>query len=96
MREAFVASLVWEGTQGGGLYADDIGLIFAAQKLTMPEYLKLIKMPYRDMRIVRCCRAFVFPAVEITMKSGEVHELIVFERRRILQILKSKNVLIVK
>ena len=96
MKEAFYASLVWEGAQGGGLYADDMGLIFKAQKLTMPEHLKHIRMPYSEIRTARCSRSFVFPAIEITMKSGEEHKIIVFNRRRLLQILDSKKVLTVR
>lgn len=96
MKEAFLASLVWEGAQGGGLYAYDEGLIFKAQKLTMPEHLKHIKMPYQDIRTARCFRSFVFPAIEITMKSGSEYKIIVFERKRLLQILDAKNVFTIR
>ena len=96
MKEAFLASLVREGAQGGGLYAYDEGLVFKAQKLTMPEHLKHIKIPYDDIRTARCVRSFVFPAIELTMKGGAEYKIIVFERRRLLQILDVKNVLTIR
>ena len=96
MKEAFLSSLVWEGAQGGGLYAYDEGLVFKAQKLTMPEHLKHIKIPYIDIRTVRCFRSLVFPAIEVSMKNGSEYRFIVFERKRILQILGAKSVFTVR
>lgn len=58
-----MASLVWKDAQDGGLFAYDEGLVFKAQKLTMSEHLKHIKMPYHDIRTARCFRSFVFTAI---------------------------------
>ena len=92
MREAFAASLCWYGAQGGGLYADDIGLIFRAQKLTLPDDLKKIGMPYADIKIAARCRSFIFPAVNIILEGGREYKFIVFDRKRLMKILDEKIV----
>ena len=90
MRKAFVASLCWYGAQGGGLYADDRGLVFRTQKLTLPDELKNIRMPYSDIKAAVSCRSFVFPAVSILLESGREYKFIVFDRKRLLRILSGK------
>ncbi len=92
MKKAFYASLCWEGAQGGGLYADDKGIIFRAQKLTLPEKLKHIKMPYSAIKQVLASRALVFPAVIVSLKNGEEYKFIVFNRETLFKILKSKKI----
>lgn len=92
MREAFAASLCWYGAQGGGLYADDIGLIFRAQKLTLPDDMKKIGMPYSDIKMVLRCRSFVFPAVNILLEGGREYKFIVFDRKRFIKIMEIKKV----
>ncbi len=49
--QCFMASLCWYGAQGGALKADNRGVIFAAQKLTLPDNLKKIKMPYSSIKL---------------------------------------------
>ena len=92
MREAFAASLCRYGAQGGGLYADDIGLVFRAQKLTLPDNLKKIAMAYSDIKLAARCRSFVFPAVSILLESGVEYKFIVFDRKRLLKMLGYKKV----
>lgn len=92
MREAFMASLCWYGVHGGGLYADDNGLVYRAQKLTLPEELKKIAIAYSDIKSVSRCRFFVFPAVKIMLGSGRGYKFIVFGRRRLLKVLTDKKI----
>ena len=92
MREAFAASLCWYGAQGGGLYADDKGLVFRAQKLTLPDDLKKITMAYFDIKTAVRCRSFVFPAVNILLEGGREYKFIVFSRKRLMKILGDKKV----
>ena len=92
MREAFAASLCWYGAQGGGLYADDSGLVFRAQKLTLPDDLKKIGMAYSEIKTAEHCRSFMFPAVNILLDDGREYKFIVFGRKRLLKILGDKNV----
>ena len=92
MREAFAASLCWYGAQGGGLYADDKGLVFRAQKLTLPDDLKKIGMAYSDIKSAARCRSLVFPAVNILLEGGGEYKFIVFGRKKLLKILNDKNV----
>lgn len=92
MREAFMASLCWYGAHGGGLYADDCGLVFRAQKLTLPDDLKRIAIAYSDIKLAARCRSFVFPAVNILLESGSEYKFIVFGRKKLFKILDSKNV----
>ena len=93
MKEAFAASLCWYGAQGGGLFADDIGLIFRAQKLTLSDDLKKIGMPYSDIKAAARCRSFVFRAVNLRLENGSEYKFIVFGRKRLLKILGDKNVM---
>ena len=92
MRESFAASLCWYGAQGGGLYADDSGLVFRTQKLTLPDDLKRIAMAYSDIKLAARCLAFVFPAVNILLESGREYKFIVFGRKKLFKILDDKNV----
>ncbi len=96
MRKAFYASLCWEGAQGGGLYADDTGLVFRARKLTIPDKLKCIKMPYSEIKTANACRALIFPAVTISLTNGVKYKIIVFNRKTLFAILRSKNVVTAK
>ena len=92
MREAFAASLCWYGAQGGGLYADDKGLVFRAQKLTLPDDLKKFGFAYSEIKSASRCRAFVFPAVNILLENGEKYKFIVFDRKRLMKILDDMKV----
>ena len=92
----FMASLCWYGAQGGALKADDRGVIFAAQKLTLPDKLKKIKMPYNSIKLAVCRCALGFPAVEITLDSGAEYKFIVFGRERLLRILECHRVMVVR
>ena len=92
MRESFAASLCWYGAQGGGLYADDSGLVFRAQKLTLPDDLKKIAMAYSDIKVAARCRSFVFPAVNILLEGGVGYKFIIFGRKKLFKILDNKKV----
>lgn len=91
-----MASLCWYGAQGGALKADDRGVIFAAQKLTLPDKLKKIKMPYNSIKLAVCRCALGFPAVEFTLGRGEAYKFIVFGRERLLRILECHGVCVVR
>ena len=92
MKEVFAASLCWYGAQGGGLYADDSGIVFRTQKLSMPDDLKKIAIAYSDIKLAARCRSFVFPAVNILLENGKEYKFIVFGRKRLIKILHDKNV----
>lgn len=94
MRTSFYASYCWYGLQGGALKADDRGLIFRMQKLTVPEHLKKILMPYEEIALVKCCREGLFPAVELYLGDGSTHRIVVFGRRRLISLLREKGVLV--
>ena len=95
-KQCFMASLCWYGAQGGALGADDKGLIFKAQKLTLPDHLKKIGMPYNKIILAVCRGALGFPAVEITLGGGEEYKFIVFGRERLLRILECHGVRVVR
>lgn len=95
-KQCFMASLCWYGVQGGALKADDRGVIFAAQKLTLPDKLKKIKMPYNSIKLAVCRCALGFPAVEFTLGCGEEYKFIVFGRERLLRILECHGVRVVR
>lgn len=92
MRVAFAASLCWYGAHGGGLYADDTGLVYRAQKLTLPEELKKLAIAYSDINAVTRCRSFILPAVTFKLCNGKEYKFIVFRRKRLLKILYNNNV----
>lgn len=96
MKTAFFASYCWYGLQGGALKADDRGLIFRMDKLSVPEHLKKILMPYDEIAMVKCCRAGLFPAVEIYLGDGDSHKIAVFNRSRLLALLTQHGVLVEK
>lgn len=95
-KQCFMASLCWYGAQGGALKADDRGVIFAAQKLTLPDNLKKIKMPYSSIKLAVCRCALGFPAVEITLGGGKEYKFIVFGRERFLKILECHGVRVLR
>lgn len=91
MKKVFVASLCYMGAQGGGILLSDDSMIFKTQKLTLAEDYKKIQIDYRDIRQIRKDRSlFVFPAVVITKKNGMIYKFIIFNRKRFLQMLRSR------
>lgn len=95
-KQCFMASLCRYGVQGGALKADDRGVVFAAQKPTLPDHLKKIRMPYDGIRLAVSRCALGFPAVEITLAGGTEYKFVVFGRERLLRILKRHGVRVVR
>lgn len=92
MKTSFYAGYCWYGLKGGVLKADDRGLIFRAGNSSVPDHLKKILMPYDEIALVKCCREGIFPAVEIYLGDGDSHRIVVFNRGRLISLLRRKNV----
>ncbi|MBR4446202.1 MAG: hypothetical protein IKS37_09960 [Solobacterium sp.] len=87
MKQYFSASLCEEGILGGAIIADDIGITYRTNKITIPDRLKKIEMHYEDIAVMVQKYVLCFPAVTITLRNGEMHTFIVFRRRTFCELL---------
>lgn len=91
MKRNFCASLCYMGAHGGEIQVNEKGIFYKAQKLTLPEQYKKIKMLYSDIKNIQCSAAlFVFPAVIIECKNNIRYKFIVFHRKKFLKMVAGK------
>lgn len=83
-----MASLCSGGILGGAIFLEDSEMIFRTEKLTVPDDVRCMKIPYCDITGVFSERVFGFPAVEIFF-AGKKVKFIVFLRKSFLSDLKS-------
>jgi hypothetical protein len=85
-----MVSLCREGVLGGGIVADDEGLVYQTGKTTVSPRLKRIEMKYDNIQSYSRSRVFCFPLVSITMKDGECYKFIVFSPSAFCSLLDSR------
>ena len=82
MKGYFLASLCREGILGGAILADDAGITFRTNKLTVPPRLKNLRLDYRDIQSFSKKWVLCFPVFTLRLREGEVFRFIVFAPRR--------------
>lgn len=91
MKRYFVVSLVQGGLLGGGLTADDQQLCYHTGKLTVPDHIRRMPMPYQDIAAADAGWLLILPTVTLTMQDGQIRRLMVFRRKKLLKIIAEKN-----
>ncbi len=93
MEENYCASICYQGIQGGAIKLTKEYFIFRSQKLTMPEELKNIKIPYSDIKGLSCIREFfVFPIIRLDLSNGGAYSFWVLNRKRFIGSLQKRGV----
>ncbi len=87
MKYIYNASLCKNGILGGLLYLKDEEIVFCTNKLTVPEYIRRLHIPYGE--ILGICKAPCY-TVLISMENGEIYRFLVFARNSFLQRIESK------
>jgi hypothetical protein len=89
MKRAFYGSICHNGSQGGAIILDDIGINFKCQKITIEEEYKNMQLKYDKISTIQLCRSIlIFPGVQIYMKNGEQYKFIIFNRKKFVQLLE--------
>ncbi len=86
-KDVYHVSLCKNGILGGLLYLKDEEMVYCTNKLTVPENIRRLHMPYRE--ILEITRAPYHTAV-VSMKNGETYRFLVFGRKGFLQKIYTK------
>ncbi len=92
MSKYFVVSLVKGGILGGGLVADAEKLTYCTNKLTVPDQLRRLELPFARMERAEPGWLLCFPTVTLHLDGNESWRLIVFSRQRLLRLLAEAGV----
>jgi hypothetical protein len=96
MKKWFSASLCYEGAHGGAIITDEEDVVYKTQVQVLPDEYKYIKIPYSDIQnVYRNYSLLIFPSVTINLKNGSKYKFIIFNRKRFLYIMNSRNVKII-
>lgn len=88
MNKVFVASLVRNGVLGGSLTVDDSAVTYKTRKLTVPEKLRNLRIPFGDIASFETSVAKTI----LHLKSGESYTFIVFGNGKFADLLSEKRV----
>ena len=91
MKKTFSVSLCYQGAHGGGLLVTEDFIIFKTQTMQLPKEMQFIQIAYNDIEnITNCSSLFVFPSINIKLKSGLIYKFIVFNRKNCLRIINER------
>lgn len=86
LSDVYNVSLCKNGVLGGLLYVKERELLYRTNKLTVPEEIRSLHMPYEAISSVEKAS---FHTVLIAMKNGEAFRFLVFSREKFLKRVKS-------
>ena len=82
--KSFICSLCHNGILGGCLYLDNQSLTYKTNKLTVdPKYKNLI-LPIQEIKEISW-EWIIFPIATVSMRNGEHHKFIVFNKSRFVK-----------
>lgn len=84
MKDAFMASFFHEGILGGAIYLQRDKVLYRTDKLQLEPRYRNLEMPYNRIAEIKTGRAFCFPTVTFTMKSGSSYRFLIFNRKKFL------------
>lgn len=87
-KDVYNVSLCKNGILGGLLYLKDAEMIYCTNKLTVPERIRRLHIPYNEISEIR--KASLHTAI-ITMKNNETYKFFVFSRKNFLQKIDTKK-----
>ena len=66
-------------------------IIFKTQTMQLPKEMQFIQIAYNDIEnITNCSSLFVFPSINIKLKSGLIYKFIIFSRKNCLRIINER------
>ena len=74
MKKMFVASLCKNGILGGALYVDFASVTYRTGKLTVPDRLRNLVMPFSEIDSVSDSRMLGLPTITIHLKNREEYQ----------------------
>lgn len=84
-KEAFYASLCYQGIRGGAIYVDADSVVYKNQTLTIPEAYKNIVMPIKDIDKIEKGWLLFLPTVAIYLKNQKGFKFVIFDRKKFLE-----------
>ena len=79
------ASIICSGVHGGAIKMLDDSFMFRAQKITIPQEVKNLKIMYNKIASIHYKRKFIlFPVIEIELKNQKRYKFIVFNHKYFL------------
>lgn len=90
MKKYFIASLIRNGILGGGLIIDDEYLSFKTGKLTVPDEIRNLKIPFENISSVSSGLYLFLPMVTVLLKDGTHYRFIVTDRKNFIKRLKAR------
>ena len=91
MKHMFIVSLCYSGFIGGGISANEEGLIYKTGKVTLIDGLRKIVMNYADIDTISDDKYLHFPVYKITMKDGSSYRFLVFNRKKFRKLAEEKG-----
>ncbi|MBQ6755863.1 MAG: hypothetical protein IJP43_02790 [Oscillospiraceae bacterium] len=88
MNKVFIASLVRNGVLGGSLTVDDSAVTYRTGKLTVPEKLRNLRIPFGDIASYETSVAKTI----LYLKNGESYTFIVFGNGKFAALLSEKRI----
>ena len=80
MKRYFIASLCKNGILGGGITADEEGLTYYTNKVSVTDNLKKIEMKKAEILDMTKGWLLCFPTVTVHMRDGSAYRFVVFRR----------------
>ncbi len=81
-KDIYNVSLCKNGLLGGLLYLKDTEMVYCTNKLTVPDNIKRLHMPYGNITKIQKAP---FHTVEVLMKNGEKYRFLIFSREKFLK-----------
>ncbi len=80
-RNFFNVSLCKNGLLGGLLYVEDTELLYCTNKLTVPEQIRRLHMPYNEIQQIEKAPLHT---VVVSMQNGEKYRFLIFARKKFM------------
>ena len=90
MKNTFSVSLCKNGILGGWIVVGEVSMVYKTGKVTIPEKYRNLVMEYKDVLSVTEASMLFLPTVTVKMKNEEEYKFIVYNRKKILEILHNK------
>lgn len=81
LSDVYLVSLCKNGILGGLLYVKETELVYCTNKLTVPEKIRRLHIPYQDISSVKKAS---FHTISIARKNGEHFRFLVFARESLM------------
>lgn len=89
MPKNYYASICYEGIHGGAVKLTTHSFIFRCQKITVPDPLHYLEIPYKNIAALSYQRKFfLFPLVTVRLQDGSTYCFLIFHVKSFLHSIK--------